>query len=214
MKFQKGNYDYDNAEGKIGEGFCLEYLKSKYPKAFIFDVSDVRLFQLMDIDFILGKTSQAADFVRNFLNGDAQLSEDLDTILKSDDIMTIEVKTDTRTCGLHPTGNIVFEVVSHRSPGTYNTRAHYVFYICSKETDENTGVFDISNVYIIDMWKLREWHFKNHASCHRTFTYDENIDLRFRVDRLVSDGVAKPLPEYIWFGWNYSTTEIKRNEKS
>ena len=212
MRFEKGNFEYDNLEGKMGENFCLSYLESKYPKTSIFDVSDVRLFQLMDIDFVLGKTPQAADLVRNFLNGGAQLSEDLDSILKSDDIMTIEVKTDTRTCGLHPTGNVVFEVVSHRSPGTYATRAHHVFYLCAKETGEGTGVFDISNVYIINMWKLREWHFKNHASCNRTFAYDENIDFRLPVNRLVSDGVANPLPEYVWFGWQYTTREIEENK--
>lgn len=208
MPFRKGDFDYDNLEGKMGENFCLEYLKSKYPKTFIFDVSEVRLFQLIDIDFILGKTPQAADFVRNFLNGGAQLSEDLDTILKSDDIMTIEVKTDTRTCGLHPTGNVIFEVINHRSPGTYATRAHYVFYVCSRETGEKSGVFDISNVYIIDMLKLKEWHRKNHASCSKTYSYDENIHFRFQANRLVSDGVAKELPEYIWFEWQYSTKEI------
>jgi hypothetical protein len=215
MPFRKGDFDYDNVEGKLGENFCLSYLESKYPKTSIFDVSDVRLFQLMDIDFVLGKTPQAADFVRNFLNGGAQLSEDLDTILKSDEIMTIEVKTDTRTCGLHPTGNVVFEVVSKRSPGTYATRAHYVFYICSKETAETSGVFDVSNVYIINMWKLRGWHYKNHASCRKTFAYDYNIDFRLPINKLVSDGVAKELPEYIWFGWQYSTKEIiENNEKN
>ena len=69
MRFEKGNFEYDNLEGKMGENFCLSYLESKYPKTSIFDVSDVRLFQLMDVDFVLGKTSQAADFVRNFLKG-------------------------------------------------------------------------------------------------------------------------------------------------
>lgn len=211
MSFRKGDFDYDNVEGKFGENFCLSYLVSKYPKTSIFDVSDVRLFQLMDIDFVLGKTPQAADFVRNFLNGGASLQEDLDTILKSDEIMTIEVKTDTRTCGLHPTGNVVFEVINHRSPGTYATRAHYIFYICSKETGENSGVFDVSKVYIIDMFKLREWHRKNHASCNKTYAYDEAIDFRLPANRLVLDGVAKELPEYIWFGWQYSTKEITEN---
>lgn len=207
----KGDFSYDNLEGKIGENFCMVYLESKYPKTSIFDVSDVRLFQLMDIDIILGKTPQTADFVRNFLNGGARLSEDLDTILKSDDIMTIEVKTDTRTCGLHPTGNVVFEVVSHRSPGTYNTRAHYVFYICSKETNDGSGEFDVSNVFIIDMWKLREWHHKNHASCNKTFAYDKAIDFRFPIEKLVNDGVAKQIPEYVWFGWYYDNEEITEN---
>ena len=78
MPFRKGDFDYDNEEGKFGESFCLSYLESKYPKTSIFDVSDVRLFQLMDIDFVLGKTPQAADFVRNVLNGGASLQEDLD----------------------------------------------------------------------------------------------------------------------------------------
>lgn len=215
MPLRKGDFDYDNVEGKFGENFCLSYLESKYPKTSIFDVSDVRLFQLMDIDFVLGKTPQTADFVRKFLNDGASLQEDLDTILKSDEIMTIEVKTDTRTCGLHPTGNIIFEVINHRSPGTYATRAHYVFYVCSRETGEKSGVFDISNVYIIDMWKLKEWHRKNHASCSKTYSYDENIHFRFQANRLVSDGVAKELPEYIWFGWQYSTKEIiENNEKN
>ena len=211
MSFSKGDFSYDNIEGKIGENFCYEYLSSKYPKTSIFDVSDIRLFQLMDIDFVLGKTPQTADFVRKLLKGNVNQSEDLDTILKSDDIMTIEVKIDTRTCGLHPTGNVVFEVVSHRSPGTYNTRAHYVFYICSKETSEGSGEFDISNVYIIDMWKLRVWHMNNHPSCNKTYVYDKAIDFRFPVDRLVSDGVAKPVPEYVWFGWKYNTNEIRKN---
>ena len=204
----KGDFSYDNVEGKIGENFCMNYLESKYPKTFIFDVSDVRLFQLMDIDIIMGKTPQTADFVRNFLNGGERLSEDFDTILKSDYIMTIEVKTDTRTCGLHPTGNVVFEVVSHRSPGTYNTIAHYVFYICSRETSESSGEFDISNVFIIDIWKLREWHHKNHTSCNKTFAYDKAIDFRFPIEKLVNDGVAKPVPEYVWFGWKYNNKEI------
>ena len=206
----KGDFSYDNIEGKIGERFCLGYLESKYPKNNIFDVSDYRLFQLMDIDFVLGKTQESADLIRNFLNSGTQLYENLDVILKSDDIMTIEVKTDTRTCGLHPTGNVVFEVVSHRSPGTYNTRAHYVFYICSKETSDNSGEFDISNVFIINMWKLREWHRKNHASYYKTYVYDESIDFRLPVDRLVSDGVAKQVPEYIWFGWKYSNKDINK----
>lgn len=211
MQPGKGNFSYDSVEGRIGEEFCISYLKSKYPETFIFDVSDVRLFQLMDIDFVLGKTPDAADFIRAFLSGGCSQSECLDIMLKSDDIMTIEVKTDTRTFGLHPTGNVVFEVVSHRSPGTYNTRAHYVFYICSKETDENTGVFDISNVFIIDMWALREWHRKNHKLYSRTYAYDENIDFRLPVAQLVSDGVAKPLPEHIWEKWRYTTNEIIDN---
>ena len=165
----------------------------------------------MDIDYILGKTTTSANFVHNYLYGGGDSAEDLYTMLKSDDIMTIEVKTDTRTCGLHPTGNVVFEAVSHRSPGTYNTRAHYVFYVCSKETGENTGMFDVNGVFIIDMWKLREWHRKNHSSHCKTFVYDEAIDFRFEVERLVSDGVAKQLPEYIWFGWNYTTKEIEQH---
>lgn len=210
MTPSKGDFSYDNIEGKIGEHFCLEYLKTKYPKESIFDVSDIQLFQLMDIDFILGKTLDATLYISEYLS-DGCVSDNMKTILKSEDITTIEVKTDTRTCGLHPTGNVVFEVVSHRSPGTYNTRAHYVFYICSKETAEGSGEFNVSNVFIIDMWKLREWHRKNHASYSKTYAYDENIDFRLPVNELLSNGVAKQLPQSVWNEWKYTTKEISEN---
>lgn len=209
MQFGKGNFSYDNIEGKVGEGFCLSYLKSKNPEDRIFDVSDVRIFQLLDIDFVLAKTDEACDTVRRFISEGQVSGGILDEILKSEDVMTIEVKTDTRTCGLHPTGNVLFEVVSHRSPGTYNTRARYVFYICSRETGEFSGVFDISAVYIIDMWKLREWHLRNHDEYNKSHAYDENIDYRFPISRLVSDKVASSLPEAVWEGWHYNTKDFK-----
>lgn len=98
-----GNFIKDLKTGEVGEKITMEYLSSIENFDCILDVRDNKLFQKIDVDFL---------------------------VLTKDNIMLpVEVKSDTMA---HRTNNIVYETVSNRKTGSIGcfekTRAKYMYY--------------------------------------------------------------------------------------
>lgn len=98
-----GNFQKDLQTGEVGEQIVLDFLKSKENVQNVLDVRKVKLFQDIDVDFLVCTTSYI--------------------------VVPVEVKSDTLA---HITGNIAYEVTSNKHYNTKGcfekTLAKYIYY--------------------------------------------------------------------------------------
>ena len=121
---EEPNFDKDNKLGKIGEKLLYKILCNSPKTKKVVDVSDEKIFQLIDVDFV--------QFIKFGIFGSPYTIEDVKKNLigrgrNKSFFLLYEVKTDTVSL---KSRNVVFEIISHDGPGcAASSRADYFFYV-------------------------------------------------------------------------------------
>ena len=153
-----GNFKRDLKTGERGEEIVVKYLESLDDVEFIQDVRDVKGYQIHDIDFVV--------------------------YTKKSKVIPIEVKSDTMA---HRTGNIAYEVFSHKRLGTKGclekTKAKTVYYylICTGE------------LYSIDVKKLRDHVHINYKDKRLIAMGDNAEGYLIKIKELLEKQIAEKI---------------------
>ena len=145
--------------GKKGEDVVVRYLYSLPDTDFVMDARYLRGYQAHDVDFVL--------------------------FTKKKKVIPIEVKTDTMA---HLTGNIAYEVFSHKDWGTEGclekTKAKFVFYYLV-HSDE---------LIYINVKRLREYVARNYKDKVAMKEMGDNAaGYLIKINELISNRIAKKI---------------------
>lgn len=145
--------------GKKGEDVVVRYLYSLPDTDFVMDARYLRGYQAHDVDFVL--------------------------FTKKKKVIPIEVKTDTMA---HLTGNIAYEVFSHKDWGTEGclekTKAKFVFYYLV-HSDE---------LIYINVKRLREYVARNYKDKVAMKAMGDNAaGYLIKINELISNRIAKKI---------------------
>lgn len=172
---RKPNFKKDLNDGKISEKDFIEWFTSKPQNVGkkIFDVSDIKEYQLIDIDFVIDNEY-----------GDSL--PELDIVLSERKrYKKIEVKSDGRALD---TGNLPFEIISHGNFGwSIITKCDYVY--CTFVERNTTNIIKRC---MIDMKKWKEFVILNANRNNLKINQikDENItDFLCKVEDMIECGI-------------------------
>lgn len=145
--------------GEKGEDVVVRYLYSLPDTEFVLDVRYLRGYQAHDIDFVL--------------------------YTKKKKVIPIEVKTDTMA---HITGNIAYEVFSHKDWGTEGclekTKAKFVFYYLAHSGE----------LLYINVKRLREHVNVNYKDKKPMVEMGDNAaGYLIKINELISNRIAKKI---------------------
>lgn len=160
--------------GKIAEKDFIDNMAPLFKEKgyTIFDVSGIREYQLVDIDYIIDT------------KGYTRLL-DFDTVMKDKDYKKVEVKLDSIAL---ETGNLPYEVVSHTNLGWSIITKCDVCYMCLAERDSG----NIVKRAWIDMEKWTAFCKDTKKKKKVSYIKDENIvDLLCRIQDLDDDKILK-----------------------
>jgi very-short-patch-repair endonuclease len=167
-------YDDIKEYGKHGEEVFLAKEKHKLEaKGYtIFNVTDDKVYQQIDVDFVIDK----------------QGASDLPPILQVIDnerYVTVEVKLDTRAI---ETGNLPYEVISHENLGwCCVTKCQFVYYVLT----DSTGEIVVDTLWIEKaLWDM----FCADRSNKKKLNYivgEKVVDLLCKIDDLRNYGAIK-----------------------
>lgn len=171
---RRPNFRKDIDYGKIAEIDFMDNIAPLFKEKgyTIFDVSSVREYQLVDIDYIIDT------------KGYPRLLE-FDTVMNDNGYKKVEVKLDSIAL---ETWNLPYEVVSHTNLGWSIITRCDVCYICLSERD--TG-YIVKRAWI-DMPKWTAFCKDTKKKKKVSYIKDENIvDLLCRIQDLENEGILK-----------------------
>jgi len=171
---RRPDFRKDIRYGKIAESDFMDNIAPMFRnKGYtVFDVSDIREYQLVDIDYIIDT------------NGYTKLLE-FDTVMKDNYYKKVEVKLDSIAL---TTGNIPYETISHTNLGWSVITKCDICYMCLSERDSE----NIIKRAWIDMGKWTAFCKNTKTQKKLSFIKDENIvDLLCKIKDLEKEGILK-----------------------
>ena len=152
------SFESSKLEGEIAEQMFIDYLNFHGKK--FFDARNDKECRLFDIDIITLKDNHnEKEVIKDITNGNSNKRKK-----RIEEVgCAIEVKLDKVIHNryinkkgelINGTNNFVYEVISHNMPGwAARCCADHILYVCVDTFDD---VMTLSEVYLIDLYKLRE----------------------------------------------------------
>lgn len=148
MEARTPEFYNDDAIGKFGEELFIRDFKSQYVIA---NVSDIPVWQMIDVDFIITKTN-LAEATEKWSKLRSDSFEDFNMLRNDKTISKVEVKTDTRS---FDTRNVVYEIIANGKKGWAGcTEADYIYYVF---VDGNKKNLFAREVWWINMMRWRDF---------------------------------------------------------
>ena len=147
--------------GKKGEDFFESVVyKIFHTMPYCYNVSDIPIFQLIDIDYIVSKKPLDFKTEKDQIKIVEELKHHHIDNIKDADFFAIEVKTDSVID--NTSENFCLELTAHDKPGAFGiSRADFWFYVPIKKDKEYDDVTYPPHFWLINMYKIRRYFGEN-----------------------------------------------------